>query len=417
MKIHIDLDKFGSTGAFSINKDIAKLNGFYLPRSAITNQVLSLVMDKRKNGDGSETVERTNFVYFLLNINEAKDIKRMIYIGETTDLPTRVTTHKKNRQWWNVMVVFSNTDLEETDINAIERILIGEYEDSDLYKVDNDQHPHKPIKDYHYEYSEYIVSIMDFLSYGITTSVINEVGDEKSNKPVETPKDDDKVSRRPRFKFSMIGLKAGDIVTLDGDDSQEFAVYDEERVLYKGEPWKLSPLAEKLLTDRKPPLQGPKYFRYNGETLDDIRNRYEGIVVEGAPKTDNWLIACNKNYYDLDRAYSELKVIDYKQTANIKAGSKVYIYVSKPDRALAYETEAIVVNKPAQTIDDSAYVLDSEGYSSCNRYMELKLVRKLNPEGLSLSDLKSHGLTGNLQGPCRTTVELQKYIDEILKKD
>lgn len=129
----------------------------------------------------------------------------------------------------------------------------------------------------------------------------------------------------------MIGSKAGDIVTLDGDDSQEFDVYDEKRVLYKGEPWKLSPLTEKLLTDRKPPLKRPKYFRYNCEILDDIRNNYEGIVVEGAPKTDNWLIACNKNYYDFDRAYSELKVIDYKQTANIKTGSKVYIYVSKLD--------------------------------------------------------------------------------------
>jgi len=31
---------------------------------------------------------------------------------------------------------------------------------------------------------------------------------------------------------------------------------------------------------------------------------------------------------------------------------------------------------------------------------------------LSLSDLKAHGLTSSLQGPCRVTVELQKYIDE-----
>lgn len=415
MKILIDLDTFGASGAFSINKNIAKLKGFYMPRSAISSSVLNIVMDKRKSPDGKDTCERTNFVYFLLDINEAKNIQRMIYIGETTDLPTRITTHKSNRKWWNVMVVFSNNDLEETDINAIERILIDEYEDSELYKVDNDQHPHKPIKDYHYEYAEYIVSIMEFLSYGITKNVIDESGEQKGDKPQEPSKVKVPQVRRPKFKFSMIGLKPGDVITLNGDNSKEFTVFDDEQVLYQGKPYKLSPLAEMLLPNLAAPLRGPEHFRYNGELLKDIRDRLEGFGADSVPKTNNWIIACNKNFYDIDRSLSELKAIDYKQTANIKAGSKVYIYVSKPDRALAYETEAVVVNKPSQTIDDSPYVLDKEGYAPSNRYMELRFVRKLNPDGLSLSDLKEHGLTSTLQGPCRTTVELQQYIDEKIK--
>ena len=80
--------------------------------------------------------------------------------------------------------------------------------------------------------------------------------------------------------------------------------------------------------NRKPPLQGPKYFIYEGETLEDRRNRLEGVGKAVTPKTNNWIIACNKTYYDIERALTELKTIDYKQTANIQAGSKIYLYIS-----------------------------------------------------------------------------------------
>lgn len=398
MKIHIDLDL--GNGAYQIGKDIPLLDAFVLPRSVINN---SLIEKVQKDG-------RHNFDYFLLDINESRISKRMIYIGETTDLISRISGHKKKKQWWNTMVVFSRNILSEYDVKAVERLLIEAYEDSDMYRVDNDQGSKKPFDDYHQQYVDYIIDIMNFLSYGITTSVINEEGDKKPNVPVEKPVDVN--SRRGKFKFSLIGLKPGDKVTLENSD-REFEICDDERVLYEGKPIKLSPLAEKLLTNRKPPLQGPKYFRYNGEALADIRDRFEGIIVDSVAKTNNWIVACNKNYFDIDKAFSTVKVIDYKQTANISAGSRVYLYVSTPDKAISYECEAVVVNKPAQTIDDSAFVLDKDGFSDCNRFMELKLVRKLNPEGLGLSDLKEHGLTSTLQSPCRTSVDLQKYIDQV----
>ncbi len=106
-----------------------------------------------------------------------------------------------------------------------------------------------------------------------------------------------------------------------------------------------------------------------------------------------------------------MKTIDFKQNANIEAGSKVYIYSSGEEKKLVYLTEAIVVNKPEQTINDDKYVKNKGGYSDSNRYMEIKLVKKIESDKLSLADLKKHGLRGNLQGPCRVPVELQGYID------
>lgn len=402
MKIHIDLDI--GNGAYQIGKDIPDLDAFVLPRSVLTPELVKKVSEKG----------RKNFVYFLLDINEARNTQRMIYIGETTDLQTRINGHKKNKLWWNTMVVFSRDILTEYDVKAIERLLIESYEDSAMYKVDNDQGSNKPFDDFHQKYVDYIVSIMGFLAYGITKSVIPEAGDKKGSEE-EIPLQQNEISgRRPRFKFSMVGLKPGDIVSLDGNSSMKFKIVDDERVEYKGEPWKLSPLAEQLLTNRKPPLQGPKYFIYEGETLEDRRNRLEGVGKAVTPKTNNWIIACNKTYYDIERALTELKTIDYKQTANIQAGSKIYLYISNPDRAICYECEALVVNKPEPTIDDSAYVLEG-GYSPSNRYMEIKLVRKLDPEKLGRAELTEHGLTSTLQSPCRTSVELQKYIDSVIK--
>lgn len=40
---------------------------------------------------------------------------------------------------------------------------------------------------------------------------------------------------------------------------------------------------------------------------------------------------------------------------------------------------------------------------------------KINSIVAFINDLKALGLTSPLQGPCRVTVELQKYIDAVKK--
>lgn len=55
------------------------------------------------------------------------------------------------------------------------------------------------------------------------------------------------------------------------------------------------------------------------------------------------------------------------------------------------------------------------GGSDSGKYLELKFIEKSNSDKLSLNDLKAHGLTSPLQGPCRVTAELRKYIDAVIK--
>ena len=120
MKIHIDLDL--GNGAYQIGKDIPDLDAFVLPRSVLTPELVKKVSEKG----------RKNFVYFLLDINEARNTQRMIYIGETTDLQTRINGHKKNKLWWNTMVVFSRDILTEYDYAQLYSYKEQEYTDTCL---------------------------------------------------------------------------------------------------------------------------------------------------------------------------------------------------------------------------------------------------------------------------------------------
>lgn len=83
-------------------------------------------------------------------------------------------------------------------------------------------------------------------------------------------------SRKGRFKFSMIGVQIGEMITFDPTGVQ-VKVASDDSIEYEGRIYKLSPfvgtfMPEEKLTPSKS-YQGPKYFSYKGEILDDIRKR------------------------------------------------------------------------------------------------------------------------------------------------
>lgn len=80
--------------------------------------------------------------------------------------------------------------------------------------------------------------------------------------------------RRGPFQFSMCGIKPGEKVAFVRDASKQAEVVDDRHVRYGKETTSLSMLA-KQLTGLKHELQGPIYFTYKGELLDDLRKRLE----------------------------------------------------------------------------------------------------------------------------------------------
>ena len=106
----------------------------------------------------------------------------------------------------------------------------------------------------------------------------------KDNKPIK-PLDPNKpmnsmtaIPHRPRFKFSMINIPIGSILTFV-PTGVRVKVASDDQVEYDGRIYKLSPFVGTFMPeDKRNPsgaYQGPKFFTYNGEILDDIRKRLE----------------------------------------------------------------------------------------------------------------------------------------------
>ena len=80
------------------------------------------------------------------------------------------------------------------------------------------------------------------------------------------------------FRFSMCGIAAGEQIEFCSEgnirDGESFIVADDKHISYNGETWSLTALAKHLL-GQKWALAGPKYFKYKGEWLNDIRRRNE----------------------------------------------------------------------------------------------------------------------------------------------
>lgn len=78
------------------------------------------------------------------------------------------------------------------------------------------------------------------------------------------------------FAFSICNIAVGEQIEFccNGNDNSGALceVVDDKHISYNGEIWSLTALAKHLL-NTKTAIAGPKFFKYKGEWLNDIRNR------------------------------------------------------------------------------------------------------------------------------------------------
>lgn len=97
----------------------------------------------------------------------------------------------------------------------------------------------------------------------------------KGNKVGELkPYAEENKEKARNFRFSMVGIKPGEELSYALDESKKCVVKSDSRVTYEGESYSLSALAKKLI-GKGEAYQGPKYFKYKGEVLTDLRKRVE----------------------------------------------------------------------------------------------------------------------------------------------
>ena len=78
------------------------------------------------------------------------------------------------------------------------------------------------------------------------------------------------------FRFSLCNIAAGEPIEFccagNEHSGETCTVYDNKHVKYNGEIWSLTALVKHLL-DTKQSVAGPRYFKYKGEWLNDIRSQ------------------------------------------------------------------------------------------------------------------------------------------------
>lgn len=90
----------------------------------------------------------------------------------------------------------------------------------------------------------------------------------------ETAKEIDTESseRASNFSFSKCKIPVGEKIEYYDNPELTATVVDDRNVEYNGETMSLTALA-KLLSGKKYSIAGPKFFKYKGEWLNDIRHR------------------------------------------------------------------------------------------------------------------------------------------------
>ncbi len=156
------------------------------------------------------------------------------YIHKTIDRLTDLRI-RQNREFFNVQPAVA-LDIFRDIANMLENAVITVYKDN------------KPIEQHAAE----------------NTDASNE-------EQVHTPK-------RGRFKFSMVGIQIGEMITFVPTGVQ-VKVASDDTVEYEGRIYKLSPFVGTFMPEDKRnnsgAYQGAKYFSYKGKILDDMRCELE----------------------------------------------------------------------------------------------------------------------------------------------
>lgn len=79
--------------------------------------------------------------------------------------------------------------------------------------------------------------------------------------------------RRSPFSFAKCGILPGSTVVYALDESIQAVVVDDRRIEYNGVTTSLSALTQELMGVSS--IQGPRYWKYEGKILSDLRNERE----------------------------------------------------------------------------------------------------------------------------------------------
>lgn len=109
--------------------------------------------------------------------------------------------------------------------------------------------------------------------YGESPQIYEPTTEEKQEEKLAEEAATDSERKSP-FSFYKCGIKNGDTITYALNPNITCTVVGNREIVYEGKKTSLSALAKKLL-NCKNGVQGPLYFKFNGEVLSALRKRLE----------------------------------------------------------------------------------------------------------------------------------------------
>lgn len=116
-----------------------------------------------------------------------------------------------------------------------------------------------------------------------------------------------------------------------------------------------------------------------------------------------WLVPANPKYYDIEHAFDETDVIDWKQGSGIKAGDTVFMYVAAPVSAILYKCKVVETDIPYDYSDKDLTI---------KALMKIKLQKKYKPRKFSFDVLKEKYGIYAVRGPRG----IPHFLSEALRK-
>lgn len=114
-----------------------------------------------------------------------------------------------------------------------------------------------------------------------------------------------------------------------------------------------------------------------------------------------WLFPANPKYYDIMHAFADNDFLTWKQSAKVRVGDTVFLYVSAPVKAIIYRCRVVKTDLPYDYQNTKLKI---------DRVMRLQLERRYAPTQFPLALLKQLGVK-SVQGPRHLPTALLERLD------
>ena len=214
------------------------------------------------------------YIYILTNPSFPQYVK----IGYADDVKTRLTQLNRSectpfafRVYATYEVSARLTDMKIHDV--IDRL------NPNLRSIDNVDGK-KRVREFYAMSKEDAYSLLEAIAeinglennLKLWSQTAKEKAEEEAAEEIEV----ESKERAATFNIAMCQIAIGEQVEFccpsNEHNGELFTVVDNRHVSYNGESWSMTALAKELLNQRWA-LAGPKYFKYKGEWLNDIRER------------------------------------------------------------------------------------------------------------------------------------------------